>query len=783
MPRNARIALVAALAATWLACGDDGAGPLPDAAPRDDGAAPPDADGDASTPADAGPPDGAPEPLAPPIAVTRPLVRWVDPFIGTAGLGYGVGSTFPGPQRPFGMVRPGPDTTQPDGALGFEHCSGYDHDDTLVTGFSLTRMHGTGIPDYGVPGLMPVVGMSAERTRQDGYRAALDKATEEASPGYYRVELGEPAIAVELTATDRVALMRFAFPAAAGAEATVLLDVGHVIGDCEIGDGEVEIDPARGEVSGFTVAVCGYSGRIGGMPVYFAARADRPPVAHGVWQAGALAAGETHRRGPDTGAWLSFDAAAEPQVVVAVGISFVDVAHARANLDAEDGGLDFDGVRAESEAVWEQALGRLEVEARSERELRMVYTALYHTLLMPTLASDVDGSYRGLDREVHLAEGYRYYTDLSLWDTFRTLHPWLALVYPEWQLDFLRSLSAMARDDRYVPRWPLGIGETGGMVGDSGALVVADGWLKGLRDFDVDTAYEALLRGAMAAPEPGHPGRGGIEAYMELGWVPIESGGASASVTLEYAYADFALARLAGELGHAEDAALLRARAGNYANLYDPATGFLLGRHADGSFPTDVDLDSWQDWYAEGNAWQYLWYAPHDLEGLAALLGGPDTLLSRLDDLFERSARRRRTPLPDPYYWQGNEPDLHAPWIFAAFDEPARTARWTRWVQTQRYGDGPDGLPGNDDGGTMSAWYLFAALGLYPITAETHYLLGAPTLPHAVVHLPGGDLVIEAPTASEAAVPGGAITLDGHPLARARVEHDALVDGAVLRFE
>ncbi|MCC7540168.1 MAG: GH92 family glycosyl hydrolase [Deltaproteobacteria bacterium] len=785
--RRTLLALTLSTIATTSACGDDDATGRPDEdAFVADGAidAAPDADTGTSPDASAG--DAAAPPPPPARVIEPPLVAYVDPFIGTGGLGFGVGSTFPGPQRPFGMVRPGPDTTEPDGALLFEHCSGYDHDDSMVLGFSLTRMHGTGIADYGVPGFMPTVGMTAAKTHQDGSRALLDKETEVASPGYYRVTVGDDAastIDVELTATDRVAFARFRFPESARSDATVLFDMAHVIGDGDIGDGEVTIDRSANLVTGFSVAVGGYSGRFGGMPVYFAARASREPVAHGVWQAGALHADETTRRGPDVGAWLSFDATADREVVLAIGISFTDVAHAVANLDAEQGDLDFDRVRAESESVWEEALSRLEISARSERDARMTYTALYHTLLMPTLASDADGTYRGLDGEVHESLGHRYYTDLSLWDTFRTLHPWLTLAYPEYQLDFVRSLVAMGRDDGYVPRWPLGIGETGGMLGDSGAIVIADSWIKGVRDFDLAEVWVALRRKAMGPAEEGYPGgRGGIVEFMDLGYVPIESGGSSASATLEYAYADFALARLADALGETEDAAHFRERAGYWRNLYDPDRGFLLGRHADGRFPAEVDLEAWEDFYAEGNAWQYTWYAPHDLEGLAEAMGGRDTMLERLDDLFARSARARRTALPDTYYWQGNEPDLHVAWMYSAFDDPERSARWARWIVETRYGDGPDGLPGNDDGGTMSAWYLFAMLGLYPIAAETYYLLAPPILPRAVLHLPGGDLVVSAPDAAAEPPYPLDVALDGESLPRPRVEHDSLIAGARIEW-
>ena len=749
-------------------CGDDGASST-DAGPS--------ADAGADARADAGPPP-------PSRPAEAPLVQWVDPFIGTGGLGFGVGSAFPGPQRPFGMVRPGPDTTAPDGAPGFNHCAGYWYDDPLIRGFSHTRMHGTGIADYGAVGIMPTVGMTADKTSHLGYRSAFSHDTEEASPGYYAVTLDDPNVRVELTAADYTAFHRYTFDASAGTDATVLIDAGYFMADLDIVDGAVTVDPTTREIHGFSHFTGGYSGRFGGMPVHFVARFSRDFAAHGVWKAGTLFAGETMRTGNDSGAWVTFDAGADPVVEVAVAVSFIDVAHARANLDAEIA-PGFDGTRTATVAAWEEALARAEIEGRSERDFRIFYTALYHALLMPTLASESDGSYRGLDGEVHVADGFRYYTDFSLWDTYRTQHPLLVLLYPEYQTDMLRSLVAMANDGGYMPRWPLGIGYTGGMVGDSANVVFGDSVLKGVTDFDQRAAYDAMRRQAMEPSPDGAPygGRSGIADYMALGYVPIEAGGSSASHTLEFAYDDYALAALAEALGETADAAMFRERAGNWRNLWEPEQQFLLGRHRDGTFPADVDPFVWTDFYAEGTAWQYVWFVPHDLEGLAEVMGGRDAFLGRLGMFFEQSERRPYMPFsPGTWYWHGNEPDLHAPWIFAALDDWDGAARWVRWAAELHYGDGPDGLPGNDDAGTMSAWYVFAALGVFPIAGTDVYLLASPIFTRATLHLPAGDFTIDAPDASERAIYVESATLNGAPLDRPRLVHADLA-GATLSLD
>lgn len=710
----------------------------------------------------------------------EPLIQHVDPFVGTGGIGYGVGSGFPGPQVPFGLARPGPDTTLAGGvALGFAHCAGYHYDDAEVQGFSQTRMHGTGIVDYGHVRLMPTLGFSAEKTETAGYRRAFDKASEQASPGYYAATLAD-GIAVELTATARVGLHRYTFPA--GEDPVVLIDLGHTLSDTEPVDGLIEIDPA-GEVRGFHQVLGGYSKRFGGVTIHYVLRTSRPPVGFGTWAGGAPEEGATAAKGPESGAYLRF-APGEP-VTVAVGLSFVDAAHAAMNLEAEAAALDFDAARAAAEAAWEEQLARARVRGERAADFKSFYTALYHTLLMPTLASDVDGSYVGLDGAVHTSPG-PYYTDFSLWDTFRTLHPLLTLLYPEIQEEMLRSLTRMAKDGGYMPRWPLGTGYTGGMDGESATIVFADSVVKGIdpQAIGLAEAYAAMRATAMTPVPPGapYPGRMGVAEYMEKGYVPIEAGGGSASWTLESAYNDFALAALADALGEAEDAAMFRARAGNWKGVWDPASELLIGRYADGSFAQGVDPLVWQDFYAEGDALQYAWYAPHDLTGLAEAMGGPAAALDRLDKFFVDSAAEAVGVMPQKYYWQGNEPDIHAPFIFSALGDHAGSAKWSRWVLRERYGAGPAGLPGNDDGGTMSAWLVFASLGVFPIAGTETYLLGSPIFSEATLDLPGGELRIVAPVTADDATPV-ALTWAGEPLDNPWIAHSALAGGGELRFE
>lgn len=723
-------------------------------------------------------------PAPSPHPAATPLVQWVDPMIGTGGQGYNdIGSAHPGPQWPFGMIRPGVDTCVATGiANGYLHTAGYHAGDGFVSGISHTRMHGTGVNDYGVVALMPVIGATVARTMPNGLVTPMVAGTEHAAPGRYEVALGSDAasgIGVELTASARVGFHRITFPASG--EAAIFVDLAHTQEGVTIADASATLDVAAHEISGSVHFVGGYSDRFGGVTMYFVMRFDQAFDTHGSFEPGALHTGETTRTGTNGGLYVTF----APHAVVraAVAVSFVDGAGARANLDAEDRGLDFDAARTAAVAEWERRLGVLELEGRSDTDFRLTYTALYHSLLMPTLATDVDHRYRGVDQQVATATDFTYYTDFSLWDTYRTLHSLISLIEPDTQLDFVRSMMAMAEVHGHYPRWPLGTGETDGMLGDPAAVVVYDSWARGVRGFDLMHAYEMFV----PAADGTIPGRGGVESYTTLGYVSQEQG--SAAMTMEYAIADDAIANMALQLGFTSAEVHFHARALNYQHTYDPTardphgfSGFFVGRRADGTFLT-VNPDRWDDSYAEGDARQYLWLAPHDTEGLATTLGGRDVALTRLRDLFERSARERHTPAPPVYYWQGNEPDIHVPYLFAAWGAPDEAAIWSRWALRAFYAEGPAGLPGNDDSGTMSAWLVFTELGFYPLAGSDQYLFGSPLFTRATLHLPGGDLVIDAPNAWDPYPVLTGITLDGAAVSRERITHGQITHGATLHFD
>lgn len=712
------------------------------------------------------PVDAMTDDTGPATPTNAPYTQWVNPFIGTGGIGFGTGSAYPGPQTPYGMAKPGPDTSNGGKSITFAHCAGYAYSDDTIEAFGNTRLHGAGIADYGGIALMPATAFDAAKAAPRKHGDRFTHATETASPGYYAVTLAS-GVRVELTASDRVAFHRYTFPAAA-TEQVVYVDAGHTLADgTEVTSSELTVDTVAREAYGSSAVSGGYSARFGGTRVFFVVRFDRAPLGATPYAADDKAAGAT----------LRFDTSSTA-VVAEVGLSFVDVAHARANLLAER--APFDDVRRATEAEWEQRLSVMQLDARTDRDRRIAYTALYHTALMPTLASDVDGSYRGIDGEVHAASGFRYFTDFSLWDTYRTLHPLVTLLYPNDARDFAASLTRMGVEGGAVPRWPLATGETEGMVGDGGTIALADTWVRGVHDWDVRAAYAVMKKQATSERPAGQRGgREGIADYMKHGYLPRDDHGRSAAITLEYAHADHALGELARALGEEADAQTFLARGKNWQNVFDDERRVFAGRYRDGRFEIDSPTAMSED-FAEGTQWHYQFMVPHDIEGLADRMGRTHAI-ARGEQLFTRAACIPSIPnLPNAHYWASNEPVLFSGWMFSALGDRTRTARWTRWTTLAHYGDGPDGLPGNDDGGTMSAFYLFAALGFYPVAGTDRFVLGSPLFPRATLALTGGTFTVEAPDATKKTRFPREVTRNGAPIGTL-VRHGELA-GSTLRF-
>ncbi len=712
---------------------------------------------------------------------------WVDPFIGTGGEGFGQGSLFPGAAAPFGMVALSPDTRSKSSHVESFHNGGYWHEDSLLTGFSHLHLAGAGVPDLGALLFHPAPWMVPELCEATTRTVGFSHADERASPGTYAVTLAN-GIQAEVTAGQRVGIQRYAFPE--GANPTVIVDLAHGLGsEGEREPASLRLYPEFGAMGG-TMHVSGaLSSRFGGFELHFWAEASERPTSWGVWGDGERFRGSDQVEAKDAGAWFSFsDLEQGEPLEMRVGVSFTSVEAARANLEAEPGAEDFDTLRATTEQAWRDALGRVRVHGGTESERTIFHTALYHALLMPHLMSDADGAYMGFDGQIHVDPDDPFYSDMSLWDTYRTLHPLLILAWPDAQQHFASSLVRMAEQGAYLPRWPLNSGYGKAMIGDPADIVLAETWLKGLADWDVSRGLRAAMLGAdgNTLVDSDYDGRDGIRSYLEHGWVTTTATDGSVSMTMEYGQADHALALWTESWGLSDDAERYAERAHNPVNLFDAETGFFRGRDGEGTFAPAEDFSelAWNEAYVEGNAWQYLWAMPYDIATLADLLGGEEATLDRLDEFFSLSTEEEDSSLPEVYYWHGNEPDLHAPYLYALLDRPDLGAPWIQWIRDTRYGTGPDGLDGNDDGGTLSAWYALSALGLYPVAGTTTWALGPPLFELVEMDLhDGSTLIIEAAgevSPSKASWQG--VELDGSPIDGGTIEHADLLGGASLRF-
>ncbi len=713
-------------------------------------------------------------------------------FMGSGGFAYAFGSAFPGAAAPQGMAKVGPDTSGPWGTINFLHYSGYWYGDDTVRGFSHMHLHGTGATDYGVLAFMPTDGFDATKVNADGYQSHFDKTTEIGTPGFYGVTLDKGNIKAEITATIHGAHHRYTYPAGASA-ASVVFDLDHHLSGGSVTDAEFELDTSKNLITGRLHSMGGMSGGFGGYDVYFAARTKAAWKDSQVWHDGMAPAAGTSAQGATVGLALSFDAPTEP-VEVQVGISLVSADGALGNLTAELPNWDFDGTKAATAAAWATLTGKVKVTGGTQVQQDMLTGALYHAYLMPTIQSDTDGAYRGMDDHVGKVTGFNYVSDMSLWDTYRTLHPLYALITPDRDLDAVQSLHQKAKDGGFFPRWPIAFGEAGTMIGASAEIVLSDAYLKGIQGFDAEGAYSILRAAAMdpTAPPGGRGGRDHVESYMKYGYVPADETGGSVSHTTEYANDDLALAAFADALGHADDASALRTRAKGYKQLLDPANNLLWAKNSDGTWASShADPTFFGPDYVEANAWQSMWMVASDIEKLAEAAGGKEKLIATLEQMFESAkadfaAIDFTQPLTygaqRPYYWGANEPDINAPYVFAQLGRPDLTQKWAVWARETLYTPGADCLPGNDDGGTMSAWWIFSSLGFYPIVGTDKYIVGSPLFPHAEVEVPGGTFTVEAKGVSPENIYVQSAKLNGKTLDTAELGHTDLKPGGSLEL-
>ncbi|MCO4744901.1 MAG: GH92 family glycosyl hydrolase [Proteobacteria bacterium] len=675
----------------------------------------------------------------------------VDVFIGSDTVGVNFGAVSPAATRPFGMVTVGPDTRGPLGSPPFSF-SGYFYADDHISAFSHTHSQGMGVVDFGAVGLMPKDGWDPAYTTDDGRESEFSHEQEWGAPGTYAVDLPEEQAHVEIAAHERSALHRYTFES--GADPVVVLDLGHFIGNVEILEANATLDGAS--LTGFQLVKGSYSGRYGGHQTHFAMEFSPEPVASGGWTDPTAPVDDLATvSGTMSGLYLTFPEGTT-EVLAKVAISYVDTDGALANLEAEQSDWDMDAALEASVESWREEMGNVRVRGGTDDERVIFHSALYRAYHMPMIHSDVDGRYRGMDDAIHSVD-YTMYSTFSLWDTFRTQHPWLILARPDRQVDMANSLVQMAKDGGSLPRWPMTHGYTGGMVGTPADQVFAETWLKGLQTgWDVDGAWVAAEKQSTEAMPDAS--RGGIEGYLERGYVSWEDvSGGPAALTLEYAWNDAAMYGWGTAMGK-DDAEQFETMRHSWKNLWDPETQFLQGRHDDGSFTVANEPVDWFDAYVEGNAWHYLWGAPQDVQGMIDVQhdGSTEAWVARMREFWDDTDSFDQELYPDPYYWHGNEPDLHYAFLPAMVGDLELTSEASRYVMSTRYSTLPSGIDGNDDSGTLSAWYLFAASGFYPIAGTTTYAVGSPLFSRVEIDRTGDEMwVMSAPGHSD----GGTVVL------------------------
>ncbi len=732
------------------------------------------------------------------------LIRFVDPFIGTDRMGH----TFPGATVPFGAVQLSPDTEsismfREDGSYNpevYRYCAGYQYHDPTIVGFSHTHFSGTGHSDLGDLLVIPQVGeLKLEPGRADapgsGYRSAYAKQNEFAEPNYYRVMLDQPGVLAELTTSTRVGLHRYTFPETE--QAHILIDLVHGIYNYP---GKNVWTFLRLENEHLLTGYRLTSGWARTRTVYFAVEFSRPVREYGFIQDGKQPYIGFWRRfdqqrnfpeaaGRELKAYFSFDCRQDRQILIKVGLSPVSAAGALANLRAEVPHWDFERLKNEGQQAWNRELERIKVETLTPEDRVSFYTALYHAMLGPTVYMDVDGRYRGLDQETHRAEGFTNYTSFSLWDTYRALHPLFTIIQTGRTSDMIKSMLAHYRQSvhRMLPIWSHYANENWCMIGYHAVSVIADAWIKGIRDFDGELALEACLNTAR------NPHYDALPWYAAHGYVPEDLSSNSASKTLEFAYNDWCIARLALALGRRDIYEEFSARAANFGNVFDRQSGFMRPRLSDGSFLPGFDpLDTHGQGFIEGNAWNYGLYVPHAPQDLVRLKGGRKKFGQYLDRLFSME-------LPEEYfaatedistegiignYVHGNEPSHHVSYLYLWSDRPWKTQETVRMICRRMYRPSPDGLPGNDDFGQMSAWYLFSALGFYPLApGDGQYVIGSPLVISAEIRLENGRVFrIETENQAEENVYVSRILLNGRPLPGPFLNHEQITAGGTLVF-
>ncbi|GGH00190.1 hypothetical protein GCM10011416_18330 [Polaribacter pacificus] len=686
------------------------------------------------------------------------LISYVNPFIGTGGHGH----TFPGATMPFGMMQLSPDTRLD----GWDGCSGYHYSDDKIYGFSHTHLSGTGVSDYGDILLMPTnkIVFNNGADGKDGYRSHFSHDTEIAEPGFYKVFLEDTKIDVELTVSKRSGKHRYAF--AEGSKQIVILDLEH---RDQVLDSKLNIN-SNTEISGYRFSNAWATDQ----RLYFDMLFSRPFTK--------VTLLDNKKEGKKVLAAFEFDPSEGSILEVTVGISPVDENGAIHNWQLEIGDKTFETVKEEAQQAWELQLEKMVVESNDADYKTNFYTSLYHTMIAPNLYQDIDGRYRGMDLNIYQNTDFDYYTVFSLWDTYRAAHPLYTLIETKKTNDFINTFLAKYDEGGIMPIWDLSACYTGCMIGYHAVPVIADAYLKGIRDYDVSKAFKAMKHSATRD-------KLGLDSYKKLGFIPVELESESVSKTLEYAYDDWTIAQMAKSLGKQDDFKTYTERAQNYKNIFDPSTKFMRGRFRNTWFapfdPYEVNFN-----YTEANSWQYSFYVPQDVTGFIKLMGGKQALEAQLDELFTANHTTSGRDQADitgliGQYAHGNEPSHHMAYLYNFVNKPHKTQERVRQILTELYMNTPDGISGNEDCGQMSAWYVLSSLGFYPVTpGSNEYIIGAPLFEKATIHLENGkNFTILANQASAAHKYVKSVALNGKKYPYSYIKHQDIIDGGSLVFE
>lgn len=710
-----------------------------------------------------------------PEPVTGEYTQYVNEFIGTGGTPWTCGMLSPAATVPFGCVRLGPDTCAVGGTYLFKtNTSGYYYEHRHIYGFSYSRLSGTGIRDYGMFRVTPFAGVSDTKPESLAYSHTNEVAT----PGYYALYLPTEAVLAEMTVTSHTGYQRYTFDTSK--DAKLYIDAASTLSDYTTENAKISVDTENSVITAEVTLKGEFSDRYNGLKVYYYGEYDTPI--------------KSYSYDGESGLLLNFGDVKGKAVILRAGISFVSTANAKGNLIAEAGNMSFDDIANLADTTWNTELSKIKIDADADTK-EIFYTALYHTMIMPTDFTDYNGEYVGFDKQVHSADGYTYRTDMSLWDTARNANALYCLIEKDVQNDCIQSLLNMAEQGGVLPRWPMGEGYTGSMLGNPANLVLTESLLKGF-DFDTEKALEYMCKSSEGFNYTEYREYGDL--YEQYGYVPDDLvrdkyRGLSVSRTIEYSWADYAISQFAAATGNTEIAEEYAEKAQRYKNVWNSETKYFQARNSDGSwgvlkpemtaFYDEILGFDYSKAYCEGSARQWRWGAYFDIDGMIELFGSKEYFVSELEDFMEDASLNRADINPGAGYWIGNQHDIHTAYLFVDADRPDLTQKWVRWTLKNRFSTDVDGLDGNDDGGTLSSWYIFSSMGFYPIAGTDEYWIGSPCVNNAVIDLGNGkNLTVKVNNQGENNIYVESVTLNGKPLDSYRICHADIADGGELVF-